>query len=50
MSVVDDVKSKIDIVDVIGQYVTLKKAGRTFKALCPFHHEKTPSLVVYPDE
>jgi DNA primase len=50
MSVVDDVKSKIDIVDVIGQYVTLKKAGRTFKALCPFHHEKTPSFVVYPDE
>ena len=50
MSVVDDVKSKIDIVDVIGQYATLKKAGRTFKALCPFHTEKTPSFVVYPDE
>jgi DNA primase len=50
MSVVDDVKSKIDIVDVIGQYVTLKKAGRNFKALCPFHNEKTPSFVVYPDE
>lgn len=50
MSVVDDVKSKIDILDVIGQYVTLKKAGRNFKALCPFHNEKTPSFVVYPDE
>ncbi|HEX7588810.1 MAG TPA: DNA primase, partial [Anaerolineae bacterium] len=50
MSVVDDVKQKIDIVDVIGQYVTLKKAGRNFKALCPFHNEKTPSFVVYPDQ
>ncbi|MDE3091189.1 MAG: DNA primase, partial [Chloroflexota bacterium] len=50
MSVVDDVKQKIDIVDVIGQYVTLKKAGRNFKALCPFHNEKTPSFVVFPDQ
>ena len=50
MSVVDDVKQKIDIVDVIGQYVTLKKAGLNFKALCPFHNEKTPSFVVYPDQ
>jgi DNA primase len=50
MSVVDDVKQKTDIIDVIGQYVTLKKAGRNFKALCPFHSEKTPSFVVYPDE
>jgi DNA primase len=48
MSVVDDVKSKIDILDVIGQYVTLKKAGRNFKALCPFHKEKTPSFHVHP--
>jgi DNA primase len=50
MSVVDDVKQKIDIVDVIGQYVTLRKAGRNYKALCPFHNEKTPSFVVYPDQ
>ncbi len=50
MSVVDDVKSKIDIVDVIGQYATLRKAGRNFKALCPFHNEKTPSFVVYPEQ
>ncbi len=50
MSVVDDVKQKIDIVDVIGQYATLKKAGRNFKALCPFHNEKTPSFIVFPDQ
>lgn len=50
MSVVDDVKQKIDIVDVIGSYVTLKKAGRNFKALCPFHNEKTPSFIVFPDQ
>ena len=50
MSVVDDVKQKIDIVDVIGQYTTLKKAGRNFKALCPFHNEKTPSFIVFPDQ
>jgi DNA primase len=50
MTVVDDVKQKIDIVDVIGSYVTLKKAGRNFKALCPFHNEKTPSFVVFPDQ
>ncbi len=50
MSVVDDVKQKIDIVDVVSQYATLKKAGRLLKANCPFHNEKTPSFVVYPDE
>ncbi len=50
MSAVDDVKQKIDIVDVIGQYVQLKKVGRNFKALCPFHNEKTPSFIVFPDQ
>ena len=39
-----------DIIDVIGQYVTLKKYGSNFKALCPFHNEKTPSFVVNPDK
>ena len=48
MSVVDDVKDRLDVVDVISGYVPLKKSGRTFKATCPFHAEKTPSFVVDP--
>ncbi len=49
MSVVDDVKARLDIIDVVSQYVPLKQAGRTYKALCPFHSEKTPSFVVFPE-
>jgi len=49
MSVVDDIKERIDIVDLVGQAVPLKKAGRNFKGLCPFHAEKTPSFIVFPD-
>ena len=48
MTVVDDVKDRLDVVDVISGYVPLKKSGRTFKATCPFHTEKTPSFVVDP--
>lgn len=49
MSDVDEVKSRINIVDLIGKNVKLKKTGRNFKGLCPFHNEKTPSFVVSPD-
>ncbi len=38
-----------DIEEVIGQYVQLRRRGRTCHGLCPFHNEKTPSFVVYPD-
>ncbi len=46
MSVADEIKSKLDIVQYIQRFVPLKKAGRTWKACCPFHNEKTPSFVV----
>ena len=49
MSVAEDVKAKIDIVDLIATEVQLKRSGSTFKAPCPFHAEKTPSFIVNPD-
>jgi DNA primase len=49
MDQVEEVKSKIDIVELISEFVPLKKAGRNYKGLCPFHGEKTPSFMVNPE-
>lgn len=46
----EQIRQASDIVEVISSYVTLKRAGRNFKALCPFHNEKTPSFNVVPDK
>ena len=47
---VEEVRARADIVDVIGEFVQLKKAGREYKANCPFHEERTPSFYVVPDK
>ena len=47
---IEKIKDSLDIVDVISKYVILKKAGRNYQGLCPFHGEKTPSFVVTPDK
>ncbi len=46
----EEIKHKIDIIALINGYIPLKKAGRNYKALCPFHSEKTPSFMVSPDK
>lgn len=46
---IDSIRSQADIVDVVSDYVTLRKAGKNYKGLCPFHDEKTPSFSVNPE-
>lgn len=48
--IIDQVLDRLDIVEVVSGYIPLKRAGRSFKACCPFHNEKTPSFVVSPDK
>lgn len=49
MPIVDDIRARLDIVELISASVPLKKNGRNFKATCPFHTEKTPSFIVNPE-
>ena len=46
---IQEVVRRNDIEDLIGQYVSLRRRGRTLVGLCPFHNEKSPSFTVYPD-
>lgn len=48
--VINDIQERCDIVELISSYIPLKKAGRNFKATCPFHNEKTPSFIVSPEK
>ena len=47
---IDDLRTRFDIVEVVSQYVQLKKSGRNYFGLCPFHNEKTPSFSVSQDK
>lgn len=47
---IEQIKERLDLADIIGEYVSLKRVGGHFKGLCPFHQEKTPSFVVSPDK
>jgi len=47
---IDEVRERADIVEMIGELLPLKRAGKDFRALCPFHHEKTPSFYVVPSK
>lgn len=50
MDEVEQIKQKVDIVDLVSTYLTVKKAGTNYRALCPFHNEKTPSLMISPEK
>jgi DNA primase len=47
---IEEVKHRIDIVEFISSYLTVKKAGANYRSLCPFHHEKSPSMMISPEK
>src|SRR5919201_743083 len=47
-TVTDEIKARVDLVELIGRAVQLKRSGSSFKGMCPFHQEKTPSFHVFP--
>ena len=47
---IDSILDRLDIVEVLSDYLQFKRAGRNFKACCPFHSEQTPSFVVSPEK
>ena len=49
-NILDQILDRCDIAEIISSYIPLKRAGRNYKALCPFHHEKTPSFMVNPEK
>ena len=49
MSVIEEIRTKADIIDIVSGYVSINQSGKYFKSICPFHSEKTPSFIVNPD-
>src|SRR5262245_2731023 len=48
--VIDEVRARVDLVEIIGEHVSLRRAGKDFRGLCPFHHDKNPSFYVTPSK